>query len=216
MNIKVEDRLQQNRMESLGILAGGVAHDFNNILTGISGYVSLAKTRVRPDSPLAQFLVRIENAAALAADLSKKMLAYSGDSSFRVQPIDVEHEIQELSPLLRAAVAKNVTMKLELGKSRHTIEADVTQIRQVVMNLIINASETVREQRGAVVVRTRTIAVDREFLQSCQWSADAQPGTFVAVAVIHDGSGMDEAMLANIFESATTTAKSGPGLAIPQ
>lgn len=213
--LKAQVRLQQTqRMESLGVLAGGIAHDFNNILTGIMGNASLGLSRVPEGSPMATLLGRIESASERAADLTRQMLAYAGKGKFWIEPVNLSSLVREMESLLHSSIPKNVNLRLDLDDNCGTIESDATQMRQIVMNLIINAAESLGDRVGTVSVTTRLTHLDEAFLHSCRASDDARPGLFTRLDVIDDGCGMDEATIARVFDPFFTTKFTGRGLGL--
>ncbi|HTH47763.1 MAG TPA: CHASE domain-containing protein, partial [Candidatus Limnocylindria bacterium] len=133
-------RLQETqKLESLGVLAGGIAHDFNNILTSVLGYASLARLELEAEPAAAAHLEQIEQAALRAAELCKQMLAYSGRGHFVVQQVNLSRLVEEAIPLLLVSISKRVVLRQDLARDLPAVIADVTQIRQIIMNLVINA-----------------------------------------------------------------------------
>ncbi len=199
------------RLESLGVMAGGIAHDFNNLLVGILGNASLlAETADERDRPLARDIVL---AAERAADLTKQMLAFSGKGRFVVEVLDLNTFIRENLTLLRVSLSRSVTVELEFGCDTCFIEADRAQIQQVVMNLLINASEAAGDRPGKVVIRT-TITEREDARFSTQIQAVVRPGRYVVLEVHDNGSGMSAETLKRIFDPFFTTKFAGRGLGL--
>ncbi|MDX8396477.1 MAG: PAS domain S-box protein, partial [Mariprofundaceae bacterium] len=143
------DKLEHiQRLESLGVVAGGIAHDFNNLLTAIMGNAALAKLKIDDLSPALPLLSNIEQASDRAAALCKQMLAYSGKGKFIVEPVNLTHMVREMMNLLEVSIDKNVVMRLDLSEQLLPIDADVAQMQQVIMNLVINASEAIDKHSG--------------------------------------------------------------------
>lgn len=211
----LERRLQQTqKLESLGVLAGGIAHDFNNLLTGILGHVSLLRMHPSCGPELAQHAEHVEIAAARAADLCRQMLAYSGKGRFAVRRLELDELVRETTQLLGISIAKSTSLELSLRAPRATVEADATQLQQVVMNLVLNASEACQDQQGVVRVRTGIAAVTHEELRDAFLEPDLPGGNYVYVEVSDNGSGMSPETLSRIFDPFFTTKFTGRGLGL--
>jgi PAS domain S-box-containing protein len=205
---------QAQKMESLGILAGGIAHDFNNLLMGILGNVDLALTKTVPESPARPFLQRIDTAAQRAADLTNQMLAYSGRGRFIVEPINLSRLVEEIGHLLATVVSKGATLRYDLAADLPPVEADATQLRQVVMNLITNASDAIGSGEGVISVSTGAVDADAAYLAGL-WSPESlAAGRYVFVEVTDTGVGMDAETRARIFDPFFSTKQTGRGLGL--
>jgi len=200
------------RLESLGVLAGGIAHDFNNLLTAILGNAALAKMRLDPASPAIDMMTNVEKASERAAALCKQMLAYSGRGKFVVQKINLTNMIDDMVSLLNVSISKNVVMRLDLSQQLPDIEADAAQMQQIIMNLVINASEAIENKSGIITIHTGAVEVDDAYLQSIILKDQIQPGRFVTMEVSDTGCGMDEATQKRIFDPFFTTKFTGRGL----
>jgi two-component system CheB/CheR fusion protein len=214
---KLFDRqLQQTaKLESLGLLAGGVAHDFNNLLTGIMGNASLILDNTPASSPDREHLRELVKAAQSAADLTRQMLAYSGQGRFVVELLDFSELVREIGSLMRSSIPKTIDIELDLAADLAPVHADATQIRQLVMNLVINAAEAIGEGKpGSVRIASRQERFDREFVRLNFPGGEIEPGTFVALEIADSGSGMDEATKARIFDPFFTTKFTGRGLGL--
>ncbi len=212
---RLEERIREaQRLESLGVLAGGIAHDFNNLLTGILGNVGLAMIKTRPESPIHPLLTRIESAAQRSADLTNQLLAYSGKGRFVVQPIALNDLVAEMTHLLEAVVSKKANLQYHLAGELPAIEGDPTQIRQVVMNLITNASDAVEEAGGVVSVRTGVQQVDEAYLASGCLGDSVGEGRYVFLEVTDTGVGMDRETMGRMFDPFFTTKRKGRGLGL--
>jgi two-component system cell cycle sensor histidine kinase/response regulator CckA len=206
--------LETQKLESLGVMAGGIAHDFNNLLTGMMGNASLAKLELDSDAPAMRNLERIEVACQRAADLCKQMLAYSGRGRFVVQPLNLNQVIHETTELMRFSIAKNALLKLDLAPDLPTVKADATQMRQVLMNLVINASEAIGESTGVIQVLTSLSAASRAQLKELHLSPDLPEGDYVTLEVNDTGCGMSPETLSCIFDPFFTTKFTGRGLGL--
>jgi PAS domain S-box-containing protein len=212
-----ERKLQETqKLESLGVLAGGIAHDFNNILTGILGNASLASLDLPEGSPALDNLRAITEGSQRAADLCRQMLAYSGKGNFVVQNLSLNRLVQDTAHLLKISISKNAELRLNLHPSLPAIEADATQIRQVIMNLVINASEAIGENSGVINLSTGVEQVDRDFLARSGMviSQEASGGPYVYLEVADSGSGMAAETRAKIFDPFFTTKFAGRGLGL--
>ncbi len=213
--IQLDSKMRDiQKLESLGILAGGMAHDFNNILMAILGHASLAAHELPQKSPLCGNLSEIEKAARQASDICQQMLAYSGRGRFLVQKININDLISDMANLLKTSISKKAELKLLLDKSIPLIEGDTTQIRQVVMNLIINASESLGEQNGYISLTTGVKFCDQSYLDELMYRADLKEGLYTFLQVSDTGLGMDEHVIKHLFDPFFTTKFTGRGLGL--
>ncbi len=213
---RVEEQLRHTqKLESLGVLAGGVAHDFNNLLTGILGNASLALEAMRPSHPARVFLENIMTSSQRAADLTRQLLAYAGKGRFVVSAINLSDLVREIGNLIEASIPKTVQLRLDLANGLPPVEGDASQIQQLVMNLIINAAEAIPEEsNGTVLVTTYAQQVDTDYLRSFRVETAIRPGDYVCLEVNDTGSGMDEETVARIFDPFFTTKFTGRGLGL--
>lgn len=202
------------KLESLGVLAGGIAHDFNNLLVGIMGHAGLALMELPPGSPAATRLHHIETASLRASELTNQMLAYSGRGRFVVQPLDLSRLVEEMGHLLHTAVSKSAVLRFECEPGLPQINGDPSQLRQVVMNLITNASDAIGADPGTITLRTGVVDADRAFFGHTYLREDLPPGPYVFVEVRDSGSGMTPETLARIFDPFFTTKFTGRGLGL--
>jgi len=191
---------QSQKLESLGILAGGIAHDFNNLLMAILGNADLADRELPPDSPARRYLEDVQSASQHAAELCRQLLAYSGRGHFIKEELDVNVLLKEMTNLLTVSISKKIRLEFDLLEGLPAIEADGTQIRQVIMNLITNAAEAVGEASGKIAIKTGTVEFSEKELARCFLGDSASPGKFVFLEVIDTGGGMDRKTLARIFD----------------
>ena len=197
MNLKL---LQTQKLESLGVLAGGIAHDFNNLLVGILGNADMALLDLPQDAPARVSIEGVRDAALQAADLARQMLAYSGRGKFVIERLDLSRTVKDLLHLLSAVISKNAALEVHAQADLPAIEGDATQVRQVIMNLITNASDALGGQPGRIVVTTGLLRADEKFLASTFVDDHLPAGNYVFVEVTDDGCGMDQATVARSFE----------------
>jgi len=212
---KLEAQVQHaQRLESLGVLAGGIAHDFNNLLASIMGYASLAAMDLPEGSRPRTSLEQVLTAAKSAADLTQQMLAYSGRGNFVLDLLNVTQIIEGVARLLETTISKKAALELHLETGLPAIVGDASQIRQVIMNLITNASESLGENRGTVRVTTGIRWADSGELASLEPGRMLPEGRYVFIEVADTGCGMDEETLGRIFDPFFTTKFTGRGLGL--
>jgi|SRR5579871_426896 len=210
-----EERLRQSqKLESIGLLAGGIAHDFNNLLVGVIGNASLVQEMLPPGHPAAELVDGISKTGEQLAHLTRQMLAYSGKGQFFVETFDVSTLVRDVEGLVRPAIPKKIAVHLELGEDLPPIEADRSQVQQVLMNLVINAAEAIGGGDGLVTVETALRVVDAAFIGAHPGASDLQSGEYVALEVRDTGCGMDEAVKSKIFDPFFSTKFTGRGLGL--
>ncbi len=202
------------KMEALGTMAGGIAHDFNNLLTVVLGHAEFALKDIPPKSPAHWSLTEITNAARRAADLSLQMLAYTGKSSFAIERVELSGLVEEMSRLLETTISKKAILNLHLERGLPPIQADPSQIRQIVMNLIVNASEAIGDRSGVVTVSVGATRCDEEYLRKTEVHDNLAPGPYVYLEVADTGCGMDAGTRSRIFEPFFSTKFTGRGLGL--
>ena len=206
--------LDGQKLESLCVLAGGIAHDFNNLLTGVLGNASLCLMQTSEASPIRPNLESIEKLCLQAAGLCKQMLAFSGRGHFVIRKLDLNQLVTEMTELLKISIAKNVTLKFDLAADIPSMEADASQIQQIVMNLIINGSEAIGGNSGVVSIQTGVTRANRADLAETYSSPDLPGGDFVSLEITDSGCGMNAATKAKIFEPFFSTKFTGRGLGL--
>jgi PAS domain S-box-containing protein len=212
---RLETHMQEaQKLESLGVMAGGVAHDFNNVLAVILGNSALAAREAPPESRLAKQLERIRSAAKHAEALTNKMLTYSGKASVSLKPLDLSGLIEDMSQLLEAAISKKCRLETSLEHGRTLVEGDPTQLQQVVMNLVSNASEAIGNRSGRVAVCCGLMTADAAYLADTVGSGDLAEGEYVYVEVSDPGEGIDGQIRKRIFEPFFSTKFTGRGLGL--
>ena len=212
---KLQTQVQHaQKLESLGVLAGGIAHDFNNLLMGVLGNASLALKNITNKTEAGKYIDKIEKTAYQAAELTNQLLAYSGKGKFQVQSVNLSKIIEEITQLLKVSISKKVTLRYDFEESLPLIEADVSQLNQVIMNLIVNASEAMGDKSGIVSIRTGIMNLDKTYLADTYLDENLPGGEYVTLEVSDNGAGMDEKTQAQIFEPFFTTKLRGHGLGL--
>lgn len=206
--------VESQKLESLGVLAGGIAHDFNNLLTAILGNASLMQLDLPPDSPLHSNIAHITTTAQRAADLCRQMLAYSGKGRFQIQPVALARLVEETTHLLQISISKKAVLKFNFAREIPPVMADATQLRQIVMNLVINASEAIGDRSGVISVGTGLTRVDRAYLTTTYLAPELPEGDYAFLEVSDTGCGMPPEVTARIFDPFFTTKFTGRGLGL--
>ncbi|HVS52265.1 MAG TPA: CHASE domain-containing protein [Opitutaceae bacterium] len=210
--------LEGQKLESLGLLAGGIAHDFNNLLSSIVGNASMARLSLPAGQSAADSQLRaIENASLRAAELCRQMLAYAGKGRFVVEPVNLTTLTEELLPLLRISLGQHAALDLRLAPDLPAAMADATQLRQIVMNLVLNAADAIAasgQPHGTIALSTGTRALDAALLAGCVTGAGLPAGDYVFLEVHDTGCGMTPDVLAKIFDPFFTTKFAGRGLGL--
>ncbi len=200
------------KLESLVLLAGGIAHDFTTILMGVLGNAALALSQLPLEAPARACVEQVETAALRAADLAKQMLAYSGKGRFVIECLDLSRLVEEMSHLLEASISKKALLRRQFAASPALVRGDATQLRQVVMNLITNASDALGEEQGVITVRTSIIEVDSGYLASTYIDDELPAGRYALLEVADTGCGMDAATRSRMFDPFFSTKRTGRGL----
>ena len=212
---KAEAALHQTqKLESIGLLAGGVAHDFNNLLTGIMAQTSLALTKLDINNPAHTNIEKVLKSAERAEDLTRQLLAYAGKTSFQIEPIDLNRLITDNVPLLETAIRARAKLALKLQNGIPTIETDRGQMQQILFNLVFNAGDAIEHDAGQI-----TIATDYRWLNSQSDAAtfigeQPPPGSYVCLTICDNGIGMAADTLEKIFDPFFSTKEEGHGLGL--
>ncbi|MCB1151758.1 response regulator, partial [bacterium] len=211
----LERRLHQaQKLESLSVLAGGVAHDFNNILMAVSANASLVLEDMAAADPNHEPVQDILVASQRAGELCKQMLAYSGRGTFVVGPFNLLDLVQDMSGLLRSSVSRKAEIALYLTHDLPLIQGDATQLRQVLLNLVVNASEALDDLGGTIALSAGVVDCSAEDLAGMVNGEDLAPGEYVFLQVSDTGCGMDAATRARLFDPFFTTKFTGRGLGL--
>ncbi len=201
------------RLESLGVLAGGIAHDFNNILTAILGNAAMAEHKVLTNPQDTQkHLANIVSSSERAAELCKQMLAYSGKGKFVVKALDISAMVEQITRLLEVTIAKNIRIEYQLDEGLPAVEVDAAQIQQVIMNLVMNASDAIGDKTGLISIKTGLMHVDQSYLATTWLSDNLSAGEYVYLEISDTGCGMEQTVQDKLFEPFFTTKFTGHGL----
>ena len=202
------------RLESLGILAGGIAHDFNNLLTAIMGHASLALSISPGNTPASKSMEAVLAASRSAAELTQQMLAYSGRGKFMIEPISLSRLVDETGRFVNTLLSKKAKLRLKLASDPPPIHGDAAQIRQVLVNLLTNASDSLGDKPGVITIMTGSVAVDENEILAIGSGSWIPAGQYVFIEVTDTGCGMDQETLARIFDPFFTTKFTGRGLGL--
>jgi len=205
--------LQSQKMESIGILAGGVAHDFNNILTGILGSAQLAKMSFSSTHPAYNDLETIVQATQRAASLTKGLLAYAASGNGALEVVNLNEMVTNILVILRSQMSKSIIVRKALMPDVPAIEADPVQMQQVMMNLCLNASEAMADQGGILSITTDKVVLQEAQSQQSMCSPPA-PGVYAVFEVADTGCGMDNEVQKHIFEPFYTSKAQSRGLGL--
>ena len=208
-----EEALARQKLESLGVLAGGIAHDFNNLLGGILAEAELVEEDLPAGSSVGEEIERIKAVAIRGSEIVRQLMIYAGhDQTHLVEPLDLSELVEEMLELLKVSISKHAVLKADLDKSLPAVWGNAPQIRQVVMNLLINASEAIGEKEGVIHVSTLreargpgSVVID---------TFDLPLGDYVRLEVSDTGCGMTEEARAKIFDPFFTTKFVGRGLGL--
>ena len=198
---------QAQKTEAVGRLAGGLAHDFNNILGIIIGYSDISLGELEPEHPLVKNLMQMKRAAERAATLTKQLLAFSRQQVFYPRVINMNQVVEHLGDMLKRLVGDDVSITLNLSRALRNIKADTGQLEQVVMNLVVNARDAMPEG-GQIMIETRNETLDENYQRQHE---PVIPGNYVMLAISDSGCGMDEKTKSRIFEPFFTTKEAGKG-----
>ncbi len=199
--------LHTQKMEAIGTLAGGISHDFNNLLQIIQGYTDILLTGKKPENQEYNDLLAIRDATARAAELTRELLTFSRKKKIILRPVDLNQLIKQLNKILERTFLKTIEIKLELADNLKRINGDPVQLEQVLINLALNARDAM-PGGGNLIIKTGITTMDQEF---CRTHPGAAPGTYALVTVSDNGHGIDEESLKHIFEPFYTTKDIGKG-----
>ncbi len=194
-------------MEAIGTLAGGIAHDFNNLLTVVLGFSELLLIGKDQRDPTYADIQKIHHAARNGADLVRRILTFSRKTEIKPRPLNLNHEIEQVIRVLTRTIPKMIKIDLVLSDELGHVNADPTQVEQVLMNLAVNAKDAMPDG-GRLTIATENVVLDEEY---CRLHLGVQPGDYVMLSVSDTGQGMDEKILQHIFEPFYTTKETGRG-----
>jgi len=204
----------KHKLESLGLMAGHVAHDFNNLLMAILGNANLAADQLDPESPGRKYLENIEAAATSAGDVVSQLLDYAGRKPTRASPLDVSQAVASASKLVALTRTPDVSIEYDLAEGLPLVEADPAQIQQIIINLVLNATESLHGQRGDIGVSVAQTELAERDIHRLILGRELSPGRYVEVSVRDSGAGMDDATLSRIFDPFFTSKPDGRGLGL--
>ncbi|MFC1584611.1 response regulator [Fibrobacterota bacterium] len=206
--------LHAQRLESLSVLSGGVAHNFNSLLTAIIGNAELAMEKLSADSSAYNNIQKIESSAHQAAELANQMLAYSGKGRFVVGSLNITRLVEDLKPIIQTTVHRKIKVHYLLSKKIPAIRGDVPQIQQLILNLVLNASEAVGENSGSLTLRTSAVEADRKWLNDSFSGKNLSSGMYACLEIFDNGMGIDPEAMPKIFDPFFTTKFTGRGLGL--
>ncbi len=213
--LRLEAKAQQaERLESLAKLAAGIAHDYNNLLTGVLGNASLAVRELGSDSPAGAKIAQIEAAGERAATLSDQLLAYAGEDQLTLKTVEINDLVAGMRDELAAVVPGRVELELHLNDGLPQIDVDPAQLRQVALNLLKNACESIGDDRGVVALRTSKVQADRSYFEGAFLDEGQPAGEYAILDVSDSGCGIDEEMRARLFDPFFSTKGPGRGLGL--
>jgi PAS domain S-box-containing protein len=206
--------IHAQKLEGLGLLAGGIAHDFNNLLVAILGNAELARDSMDEDLEAVEFLRDVESSAERAAELTSQLLAYTGKAEFELEEIDISELIKDVADLLAVSIPKSVEVTYQVDDDLPHVMGGAGQLRQIAMNLVINASDAIGKSEGNIKIETGSgIPPGVDFSRTSATYGDCRESA-IYLRVIDDGSGMSEETLGKIFDPFFTTKLTGRGLGL--
>jgi PAS domain S-box-containing protein len=207
-----EEARERQNLESLGVLAGGIAHDFNNLLGGTLSYSELAQMKLDEGSTPEEELLKIREVAVRGCEIVRQLMIFSGKERGSVEALDVSSLVRDMLELLRVSISKNVVLKTNLRKGLPAVRGNPAQIRQVVMNLVINASEAIGDRNGVVRVETECVRVRPD--SSLPGAKGMEEGNYLLLEVSDNGSGMTKEIQRKAFDPFFTTKFTGRGMGL--
>jgi len=212
----LDTRLHRARKyESLRLMAGGIAHKFNNALHAVLGNLSLAFEDLPPESPVRYDLMEAEKAARLAAGLSRQMLAFSGNEFIRSTELDLNNFIDQSRHIIQKLIPDSVQLKFDLAEELPLITADPLQLKHILSALVLNGTEAMEKESGNLIIRTLTMDCDQEYLIPLRTGDFLEEGLYVALEITDDGCGMDSDTVGAVFDPFFSTKFIGRGLGLP-
>jgi len=207
---RLEKQIRQTqKMHALGTLAGGIAHDFNNIIFAILGFTRLAQKRLNDNDPkLREHLDQIQSAGLRASDLVRQILTFSRQTEQERKPLHMGALLNEMIKMLKATLPKNIAIELEMDGETDTVQGDMSQMHQVLMNLCTNAAHAMREKGGSLRLCLRNVTITPEEARKMEGQ---KPGRFIDIRVSDNGHGIDPEIIDHIFDPFFTTKKPGEG-----
>jgi signal transduction histidine kinase len=206
-----EQMLASQKLESLGSLAAGIAHDFNNLMGAIFAESDLAQAELSPDSPALDNVKRISSVATRASEIVNLLMAYAGGRDAAIEGFDLSRLAEEMIELLRVSILKETVINVTLPRNLALVQGNAAQMRQVVLNLIMNAREALSGGEGSISVSTRCVRIHSS---AAEWSPALPAGNYIQLIVSDTGCGMTEEVRARVFDPYYTTKFLGRGLGL--
>ncbi|MBI5865294.1 MAG: response regulator [Planctomycetes bacterium] len=206
--------IETQRLESLGLLAGRIAADFGDLLTGVGGYIELAQNRGERDPELCNLLKQARSGVQRVSQLTEQLQAYAGKPLFVLKNLRIAEIVDEVIRLLRSTLSKRCVIEVEAAPNLPPLSGDAVQIRQLMLNLLLNAVEALAGREGRITARARAEECGREAFEHCVAGSTAVPGPYIVLEVADNGPGMDSLLQAQIFEPYFTTKEPGRGLGL--
>lgn len=211
----MEEKIRQTqRLESIGILAGGMAHDFNNLLVGIIGNADLALMETPPDSTTNYYLKEIIRISKELTHLSQQLLAYAGKGKTLVKPLSLTELIKNIETLITLSIPKKIAVKFELEENLPLINADPAHMQQLIINLVLNAAEAIGDKSGVITIITKHMHCDMKYWHTTYFGENCKEGTYIYLEIIDNGSGISKDVKDRMFEPFFTTKFIGRGLGL--
>ena len=214
-DISREHHLQEqlrhsDKMNAIGKLAGGVAHDFNNMLGIIIGYSDLAMEKAKSDSEVSEYLTHVVDAAHRSAQLTRQLLVFARKQSIAPKLLDLNEVIGNILNMLKQLLGENIEISWKPCKEKAVVKMDTGQVDQILANLCVNARDAI-EDNGEIIIETEKISLTEEY---CSFNSDAVPGDYILLAVSDNGTGMSREVISRVFEPFYTTKPSEKGTGI--
>jgi signal transduction histidine kinase len=214
-HLRLEAQIQHaQKIEGLGLLSGAFAHDLNNLLMSIIGGAGMLLKEASESSKSRTRIERIKGAAQMAGELASQLRRYLGKDKYVVEPVRINSLVDEMKLLLETAVSKKANLEVEMSPNLPSVAADAAQIRQMVLNLVTNASDALENKEGKITVKSGVAAVDAAYLAGCFNSQDLCAGDYVFLEVSDTGKGIEEEIQKKIFNPFFSTKNSGRGLGL--
>jgi len=210
-----QEKIQQaDKLELLGLMAGSIAHNFNNILTAILGHASMARISSQGDPKLTRHMDAIENSSTKAAEICKQMLAYTGQGNYCIQPLHLSQCLNEVQAMIHASIPENIQLNFSFADDLSPIRADKSQIQQLAIDLILNAAESYEQETGTVHITTGSQILQAQDLKLCIESEQTSPGTHIYLRIQDTGCGISQTLQEKMFEPFVTSKFMGRGLGL--
>ena len=207
-----EEELARQKLESLGVLSAGIAHDFNNLLGSVIAEAGLAEAELAADSSPHEQIRRIKSIAFRATEIVRQLMIYSGQEKGDIELLDLSQVVEEMLELLKISISKRALLKTDLAKNLSAVPGNAPQIRQIVMNLVLNASEAIGEKGGVIHITTSRVRLEPH--AALDGRASLPAGDYLQLEVADTGCGMLEDLQAKVFDPFYTTKSAGRGLGL--